>query len=109
MCGLCGMLAGPAHWTKSASTPAAFASRVEPYTRARERQARTRLVNAVLRHYGLSLTDWAGSGYVLSNRTGRHEIVSNLAELWGAADRMLARSCDPLDDALIASLGDANG
>jgi hypothetical protein len=46
---------------------------------------------------------------VLSNRTGRHEIVSNLAELWGAADRMLARSCDPLDDALIASLGDANG
>jgi hypothetical protein len=105
MCGLCGMLGGEGHWTDSASAPGVFASRAEAHTRLRERQARTRLVSIVLRHYGLGLSDWSGSAYVLSSRTGRTAIIDNLGQLWGAAERMSGRSCDPLDERLLASLG----
>jgi hypothetical protein len=50
------------------------------------------------------LTDWAGTSYVLSSRTGRSEIVHHLAALWPAAERMAGRRCDPLDSALITAL-----
>jgi hypothetical protein len=104
MCSLCGMLSGQAHWTESASAPSVFAARDELHTRHRERQTRTRLVNAILKHYGLELTDWSGASYILSNRTGRSVMVNNLGELWGEAECMLGRSCDPLDERLIAFL-----
>jgi len=41
---------------------------------------------------------------VLSSRTGRSEIVDDLAHLWLAAERMLGHACDPLDPALIDKL-----
>ena len=104
MCSLCGVLGGRGHWTDSASTPEAFASRLDQTTRRRERQERTRLANAILRHYGLSLTDWSGASYVLSNRTGRTALIDNLTELWTAAEDLAGKPCDPLDDALIAGL-----
>ena len=105
MCSLCGVLGGRGHWTESASTPEAFASRTDPTTQRRERQERTRLANRILAHYGLTLTDWSGSSYVLSNRTGRTALVENLNELWMAADDLANAPCDPLDEALIAHLG----
>lgn len=105
MCSLCGVLGGRGHWADSASTPEAFASRIQQTTRRRERQERTRLANAVLGHYGLSLADWSGASYVLSNRTGRTALVDNLTELWGAAEDLANKPCDPLDEGLIAALG----
>jgi hypothetical protein len=104
MCSLCGVLGGRGHWTESAATPEAFASRLDATTRRRERQQRTRLANAVLGHYGLTLTDWSGSSYMLANKTGRSALVENLTELWAAADGLTNRPADPLDDALIAAL-----
>ena len=105
MCSLCGVLGGRGHWADSASTPEAFASRLQQTTRRRERQERTRLANAVLGHYGLSLADWSGASYVLSNRTGRTALVDNLTELWGAAEDLANKPCDPLDEGLIAARG----
>jgi hypothetical protein len=102
MCSLCGMLGGQAHWTDS-SRPAA-GEQTETHTRWRERQARVRLVNMVLRHYGLTLAEWSGSSYVLSSRTGRTAIVDNISELWGQAEQLSGRRCDPLDERLLASL-----
>ncbi len=104
MCSLCGVLGGRGHWADSASTPEAFASRFEQTTRRRERQERTRLANAVLGHYALSLADWSGASYVLSNRTGRTALVDNLTELWAAAEDLTGKKCDPLDEGLIAGL-----
>jgi hypothetical protein len=98
MCSLCGMLEGQLHWTES-KPPAAQA-----HTQWRERQARVRLVNAVLQHYGLKLAEWSGKSYVLSSRTGRTAIVDNLSELWGQAERLCGRRCDPLDERLLVSL-----
>jgi hypothetical protein len=92
------MLEGQLHWTES-KLPAA-----QVHSQWRERQARVRLVNAVLQHYGLKLTEWSGKSYVLSSRTGRTVIVDNLSELWGQAERLCGRRCDPLDERLLVSL-----
>jgi hypothetical protein len=109
MCALCGVLGAQDHWTDSAGAPGAFARRSEMHTRQRERQARTRVLNAVLRHYGLSLSDWSGNAYILSSRTGRTQVVDTLGQLWPAAERLSGRRCDPLEDGLLGALGPTLG
>jgi hypothetical protein len=98
MCSLCGMLGDQVHWTDS-NRPMA-----EAHAQWRERQARVRLVNTVLQHYGLTLAEWSGKSYVLSSRTGRTAIVDNLSDLWSQAERLSGRRCDPLDERLLVSL-----
>lgn len=104
MCSLCGVLGGRGHWTESSSTPDTFASRAVQTTHRRERQERTRLANRVLQHYGLKLSDFSGSSYVLSSRTGKSKIVQNITEVWMAAEEMTGKGCDPLDAALQLSI-----
>ncbi|EWY37736.1 hypothetical protein N825_09150 [Skermanella stibiiresistens SB22] len=99
MCGLCGVLGGGPHWTDGATGVD------DPSARRRERLGRVATVNRVLAHYALRSDDWQGSAYLLSNRTGKTEIVDNLTHLWQAAERMIGRGCDPLDPALIERLG----
>jgi hypothetical protein len=96
MCSLCGLLGGDAHWAEGAVRTAE--------TRRAERLRRVRLSNMVLGHYGLAIADWQGASYILSSRTGRTEIVADLAQLWRTAEQMLGRGCDPLDPELIARL-----
>jgi hypothetical protein len=96
MCSLCGLLGDQVHWTDSEQPTA--------HAQWRERQARVRLVNTVLHYYGLTLAEWSGKSYVLSSRTGRTAIVDNLSELWGQAERLSGRRCDPLDERLLVSL-----
>ena len=109
MCSLCGILAGRGHWTESAANPEVFGGRDERHTVARERQQRTRILNVVLAHYGLSVSDWAASRYVLRSRTGRSALVANLNELWTEAENLLGRPCDPLDPSLLSDLRRARG
>ncbi len=104
MCALCGVLGGKGHWSDTASAPAVFAGRTEPHTRARERQARTRLLNAVLKYHGIVVKDWSGSAYLLTSLTGRTAIVDTIGDLWPAAERLSGRTIDPLDEQYLASL-----
>jgi hypothetical protein len=104
MCALCGVLGGKGHWSDTVSAPAAFAGRAERQTRLRERQARTRLLNAVLKYHGVVVKDWSGSSYLLTSRTGRTAIVDTLGDVWGAAERLCGRAVDPLDEAYLATL-----
>ena len=104
MCALCGVLGGTGHWSDSSSAPAAFAGRTEPQTRLRERQARVRILNDVLRDTGVGVKDWSGNAYMLTGRTGRTAIVNTISEIWTAADRIGARPCDPLDERYLAAL-----
>jgi hypothetical protein len=99
MCGLCGVLGSEGDWTDRAATPLSSAR-----TRRAERLERVRVANLVLAQFGLELSDWQGAKYQLASRTGRTEIVDNLAQLWQSAKRILGRSCDPLDPALIARM-----
>ena len=104
MWALCGGLGGRGHWTDSAAAPEAFAARQQLHTRARERQQRTRLVNKILRHYGLHLGDWSGGGHLLRGRTGRTAIVKNLSEMWAATEHLTRADFDPLEEGLLRSL-----
>ncbi len=106
MCSLCGTLDDGRHWSDSHANPEAFAVRSRTHTWRRERQERTRLLNRILASYALSVADWEGNAYLLRTRTGRTEIVKNLAELWAAAETLLKRPCDPLDPALLSALAD---
>ena len=106
MCSLCGILGGRGHWADSAASPDAFAGRAERHTRRRERQDRTRLINRVLSHYGLSLQDWQGNAYVLKSRTGRSIMVDDLNQVWAEAERLSRKACDPLDEGLLAALAE---
>jgi hypothetical protein len=96
MCGLCGVLANADHWSDSATSS-------DGPTPGAMRQLRTRLANRVLAHYGLKLSDTAGS-LLLQSATGQTALLPHLGALWPAADRLARQSCDPLDPELIASL-----
>jgi hypothetical protein len=102
MCALCGVLGGPEHWTDAVARPGVFTRNTDAAARRRERMRRVAAANRVLSHYRMNLADWQGSAFVLSTATGKTEIVDNLAHLWMAAERLLGRSCDPLDEELIA-------
>jgi hypothetical protein len=104
MCSLCGVLGGTVHWTEERRPAGAPAESGPPPTRLRERQQRVRLLNLVLKSYGLTLDDWAGSSYILRTRTGQSALVDHLTQLWAAAERLQHRACDPLDPDLLQSL-----
>ncbi len=104
MCALCGVLSGEGHWSDSASAPAVFAGRAEPQTRLRERQDRTRILNAVLKHYGVVVKDWSGNSYLLTSLTGRTAMVDSVGKIWKAAERIGGRLCDPLDEKYLSAL-----
>jgi hypothetical protein len=100
---LCGTLGAGEHWSEPTRADA-LAQRPAAATLGRERQARIRLANRVLAHYGLALSDFAGSRYVLRSRTGRSVLIEHLGALWPTAEQLSGRTCDPLDPALLAAL-----
>ncbi len=102
MCALCGVLGGNEHWADAVARPGVYTRNGEPVERRRERVNRVAAANRVLAAYALTLSDWQGSSYVLSNRTGKSEVIEDLGHLWPAAERMIGRACDPLDPDIIA-------
>jgi hypothetical protein len=104
MCALCGVLGGRGEWSDSATAPSVFAARPRRQTRLGERQARCRLLNAVLKHQGVTVKDWSGSTYLLTSRTGRTAIVETVGEIWAAAEQIAGRSCDALDESYLNTL-----
>jgi len=109
MCALCGVLGGSDHWTDAAPRPGVFTRAADPLERFRERARRVTVANRILAQYGMVLSDWRGTAFVLATATGKSEMVDNLAHLWSAAERLSGRECDPLDPTLLARLGVAHG
>ena len=91
MCGLCGVLMSE-HWAEDGAG-------------RRARGFRVVLLNRVLAHYGLSLSDWAGSVYMLRDAKGRSAVVTDIGSLWAEAEKLAGRTLDPLDPELLAALG----
>lgn len=90
MCNACGNPAVPGHWTDAgADTPA---------DRLRARFHRARLLNAVLRPYGLAAHDGGVvPGIQLSTLSGSHAILPDLEQVWAEAERLTGAAIDPLD------------
>ena len=110
MCILCGEFVTRIHWTEKHAEDRARASidagakDENRRNRRRERTRRAAITNEVLRHYGLKVSDWGGTKYVLRDGKGRSELVRDLGSLWPAAQRLAGRPLDPLDPALRAAL-----
>jgi hypothetical protein len=109
MCALCGVLGGDGHWTDAAARPGIFTRNTDSVLRRRERLHRVACAQRVLGHYRLTLSDWQGTSYLLSTATGKTEIIDNLTHLWAAAEKLLGRTCDPLDPAVIEHLERPDG
>jgi len=104
MCSLCDTLGNGSFWTDAAGhSEFDGAGRVTP---RHERARRVQLVNLVLREYGLHVSDWSGSAYVVESTSGSSEIVHHLNGIWSAAHRLAQRPCDPLDPTLLTHLSD---
>ena len=100
MCGLCGVFLTEPHWTDaSVSSPERGAR-----TRRHERQHRVALANRILKHYGLKVSDWQGSAYLLASQTGQTAVMSSMAAVWPTAEQLRKRTLDPLDEKLIEAL-----
>jgi len=110
MCILCSQsLFVEPHWTdrkQNTGEPVATVTAGSDRERHRRRdwQHRAQILNHILSYYGLSLDNWQNRHYVLSNRKGHAEMVTDLGALWPAAAQLLGRPLDPLDPPLIEAL-----
>ena len=109
MCALCGVLGGDDHWSDAVARPGVFTLNTTPHDRRRERANRVAKANRILNRFGLSLSDWQGSSYLLSTATGKSEIIDNLAHLWPTAERLSGQAFDPLSPAFLDRLGAEHG
>jgi len=103
MCGLCGILGDATHWADPIRPGEPAASAVA-WERRRERRQRVAICNRILRHYGLSMTDWQGRQFILRGGTGASLIVNGVGDLWQKAERLAGRTLDPLDPAFLDAL-----
>jgi hypothetical protein len=97
MCSLCGVLGGNEHWADAVARPGVYTRNAGPIERRRERANRVRIANIVLARFGMAVSDWQGTSFLLSTRTGKTEIIADLGHLWPVAERLSGRVCDPLD------------
>lgn len=97
MCMLCGALGVGRHWAEK--------GRDDP-ARRQERRLRIRLLDRLLRHYGLA-AQLGGRGYLVGPAGRPAAEAGNLGGLWLEAERLRGRPLDPLDPALLAALDEA--
>lgn len=106
MCILCGELVSSFHWSDinfgSDMNLAGQKSSVNEnaFSRKRARLKRTKLLNEILRFYGLKIDDWQGSKFVLCDKKGQSVIVNDLGDLWDKARDLAKREIDALDSNL---------
>ncbi len=102
MCGLCGLF-GVTHWAEISAHQGAFSGENLPSVRS-ERIARTKLINAVLAPFRISVEDFQASSYVVSSPTGRRFVVQDLSMVWMATETILGEAFDPLDATYLKQL-----
>ncbi|MBL0935811.1 MAG: hypothetical protein IBJ07_13785 [Rhizobiaceae bacterium] len=104
MCSLCGILGCDDHWTSAVARPGVYTRNTDRLSRRREAADRMKFANAVLSPRRISVSEWQGTSYVLSNPTGRTQIFDSLAHLWPEAETMAGREFDPLDPIYLEQL-----
>jgi hypothetical protein len=100
MCISCGYPPAPGHWTDAGAA--------DPGERIRARFRRVRVLNAVLRLYGLTAHDGGLiPGIQIATLSGSQTIVDDLAGVWVAAERLAGMPVDPLDQRFLGAGGEA--
>lgn len=104
MCGLCAALNASRNWTDLAGK-SEFSLDGRPVNVRQERNQLVGVVNRVLAHYGVSVSDWGGSSYVVTNQRRQNENVLNLNGVWAAVDALMEHERpDPLDERFLDQL-----
>jgi hypothetical protein len=99
MCSNCGFPVVQGHWTDAGGADAG--------DRLRARFKRARILNAVLRPFGMAAHDSiAISGMQISTLTGAHVLVGDFSEVWNAVETMRGVPFDPLDPKFTHAPGD---
>jgi hypothetical protein len=109
MCALCGVLGGKDHWTEPLQRDGVYIRHRDPAERRRERTLRIAKAKRILDLFGVTIEDWQADSYVLRTRTGKTEIVPDLAGLWSAAEALAGRELDPLAPDVLERRERANG
>ena len=98
MCSVCGVLDGPAHWSKASGR-----LHLKTSTTARAERARTAaLLNKIAQSRRAKVSDWQGTQWLVAGPTGAQEVVDSLSQVWAALDRIAGRPIDPLGDEWLA-------
>src|SRR6218665_3458855 len=92
MCGICGVLGEPAHWS-SAQGRLRLAM---PASARAERARMVRMLNRIARTRNVQISDLQGCAYLVAGATGRQELVPSLAQVWLALDRLGGARFSPL-------------
>ena len=96
MCTSCGYPPAPGHWTDAGTADAG--------ERMRARFRRARVLNAILRPYGLTAHDGGLiPGVQIATLSGSQTIVDDLAGVWVAAERLAGMPVDPLDQRFLGA------
>lgn len=101
MCVLCYEFAQEEHWAEAIIASSGEPVRLAPGARYR----RLAVLNAVVRPYGLSVSDpGAGRHVVISDQKGSSEVASGLGAFWEVAQKLSSRRIDVLDEDLLVAL-----
>jgi hypothetical protein len=97
MCEVCAVFGVSEHWADSALVKdLSFPARDIQQARVARRE-QLKLLGGILARYQLTCKDWDGEGYLVEAVSGNREIVANLQDLWGAAERLSGHRFDPLE------------
>ncbi len=75
----------------------------------RERIQQMAVLNRVTRALGVTVRDWEGTQWILDSVNGGSEIVSSVAALWPAIERLSRRKIDPLCAGFLDALTHVGG
>lgn len=115
MCVLCGELVMQVHWTDQPEHDAQYGSKrmivagEGQRERMRSRLKRVQLSNKILSYYGLSIRDWGGSRFTLSDKKGGTQIVYDLGDMWNKAELLAHKKLDPLDENFLSHIKQQSG
>jgi len=110
MCVLCGELIMNVHWTDQPLHDTEYRRKTRIVAGESQRQRRrlrikrVAVANKILAFYGLKLSDWNGSKYILSDKKGGMSVVNSLGDMWQTASKMCHKTLDPLDPKFLQSL-----
>ena len=103
MCILCGEMIMTVHWTDQPLHDDDYRKKKQIVSgelqreRRRLRLRRVAIAGKILEYYGLKLSEWNGSRYLLSDKKGVMRVVYDVGAMWQAATEMCHKQLDPLD------------
>ena len=109
MCSLCGVVGGNEHSADAVVRPDVYTRNANLIERRRERMNRVRIVNRVLTQFGMAISDWQGTAFLLVDLHRQDRDHSGPRTFVAGGRKACRNVCDPLAPSLIESLERSHG